>query len=292
MKRREFLIGIGAVSLLLSGKMKASLPLAVNSTDSKFEKITAKAKAEEWHTLPMSDLMGKIALEFLGTPYAGGTLEINATEQCVINLDKLDCVTFFENVLGLARMIKLQGYDFDDLIKQVTFTRYRNGKIDGYTSRLHYTSDWIYDNVKKGTVSDITKSLGGEAIKFNVSFMSKHPQYYKPLKNNPALIKKIKAIETAINERTYYYIPKNKVRAIEDKLQTGDIIAIVNTAKGLDYSHTGLIYRENDVAHFMHASSLKKKVIIDKSISQYLLHSKKSNKGISILRPLEPRNAG
>jgi len=41
----------------------------------------------------------------------------------------------------------------------------------------------------------------------------------------------------------------------------------------------------------MHASSLKKKVIIDKAISEYLAHSKKSNKGITVLRPLEPQNA-
>jgi len=291
MKRREFIIGISAVSLLLTGKMKSSFPLAVNSTDSKFDKIMTKAVERGWHTLSMSDLMGKIALEFLGTPYVSGTLEINAKEKCVINLNGLDCVTFFENVLGLTRMIKLRQYDFEDFIKQVTFTRYRGGTIDGYTSRLHYTSDWIYDNVKKGTISDITKSLGGSAITFNVSFMSKHPQYYNALKSNPALIKKIKAIETAINKRVYYYIPKNEVSKIEKKLQTGDIIAIVNTDKGLDYSHTGLIYKENEVSHFMHASSLKKKVIIDNAISQYLLHSKKSNKGISILRPLEPRNA-
>jgi len=257
---------------------------------SAFEIITSNAKYGKWNELPFSEIMRDVAYEFIGTPYVGGTLEINSTEKCVVNLDKLDCVTFFENVLGLARMIKLEQDTFDALVKQVMFTRYRGGKIDGYVSRLHYTSDWIYDNVKKGTVRDMTNVFSGKEIQFNVSFMSEHPQYYRQLKNNSVLVDKIRKIEKAINGRTYYYVPKEDVAGIEFHLRSGDIIAIVNMSNGLDYSHTGLIYKRNETAYFMHASSVKKKVIIDKTISQYLVNSKKSNKGITILRPLEPEN--
>ncbi len=268
---------------------KASIP-AENFSPT-FDIIIENAKYGNWKDLSIGEIIGNVAFELLGTPYEGGTLEINETEKCVVNLNSLDCVTFFETALGLARIIKLEKYSFDALIEQITFLRYRGGKINGYTSRLHYTSDWIYDNVKKGAVIDITKTIGGKKIRFNLSFMSKHPQYYKQLKNNPGNIEQIRAIEESINARTYYYIPKGEVKTIEFYLRTGDIIAIVNTNKGLDYSHTGLIYRKNDTAHFMHASSLKKKVILDKSISEYLKHSKKSNKGITVLRPLEPKDA-
>ena len=290
MNRREFVIGFAAISLALTKVVRGGSPVPTLSKSSTFDKIITQAVAGKWYNLSMDEVMGNVALLLLGKPYVGGTLEINKKEKCVVNLDELDCVTFFENTLALARCIKLKQYTFQDLIKQVTLTRYRNGILNGYTSRLHYTADWIYDNGKKGTIKDISESLGGETIKFNVSFMSKHPQYYKPLKNNPSLVRSIRSIEEAINKRTYYYIPKDKVSTIEDKLQTGDIIAIVNTGKGLDYSHTGLIYRKDGISHFMHASSLKKKVIIDKSISKYLLHSKKTNKGITVLRVLEPGN--
>lgn len=67
-----------------------------------------------------------------------------------MNLTGLDCVTFFENVLDMARIFRQGKYEFDDLLAAVTHTRYRGGKLDGYLSRLHYTADWIHDNVAKG----------------------------------------------------------------------------------------------------------------------------------------------
>ena len=291
MKRREFIIGISSLALALPFAARAGSRFPTMSNNSTFTKIIEKAVAKQWSDLPLSTVIGNVASELLGKSYKGGTLDIYSKEKCIINLDELDCVTFFENSLALARLIKQEKYSYNALIEQITLLRYRKGIINDYTSRLHYTADWIYDNVRKGTIADISKQIGGKTIKFNVSFMSKHPQYYKQLKNNPAFVKSIKSFETAINKRIYYYIPKLQVSKIESKLQTGDIIAIVNTNKGLDYSHTGLIYRKAGKAHFMHASSIKKKVIIDKTISQYLAHSKKSNKGISVLRPLEPENA-
>jgi hypothetical protein len=291
MKRREFIYGLAAMPLLLCNIRGAKASIPAENFSPTFDIIIENAKYGNWKDLSIGEIIGNVAFELLGTPYEGGTLEINETEKCVVNLNSLDCVTFFETALGLARIIKLEKYSFDALIEQITFLRYRGGKINGYTSRLHYTSDWIYDNVKKGAVIDITKTIGGKKIRFNLSFMSKHPQYYKQLKNNPGNIEQIRAIEESINARTYYYIPKGEVKTIEFYLRTGDIIAIVNTNKGLDYSHTGLIYRGDNIARFMHASSLKKKVILDKSISEYLKHSKKSNKGITVLRPLEPKDA-
>ena len=39
-------------------------------------------------------------------------------------------------------------------------------------------------------------------------------------------MKKIETIETEINKRTYYYIPKNKVNAACNKIKAGDVILI------------------------------------------------------------------
>ena len=39
---------------------------------------------------------------------------------------------------------------FDDYKAQLQFIRYRNGIINGYPSRLHYTTDYWFDNEKKG----------------------------------------------------------------------------------------------------------------------------------------------
>ncbi|MFC2129847.1 N-acetylmuramoyl-L-alanine amidase-like domain-containing protein [Bacteroidota bacterium] len=248
-----------------------------------FEKIILKAKDNDWKNLAIGQRMGKIGLEMLGIQYIGGTLEVEP-EKCVIDMTGLDCVTFFENVLDIARIIGKEKYGYEDLIKEVTFTRYRGGEITDYTSRLHYTADWIYDNIKKGVVKDITKELGGEIFNLNLDFMSTHTQLYKALKDNRAFVEVTREIEKKISGREYYYIPKDKIESIEDKLQTGDIVAFATNTKGLDYSHIGLVYvDEQGKRRLLHASSIKKKVVLDKTIHEYIKPIKKDI-GITIVR--------
>jgi hypothetical protein len=258
-----------------------------------FNSIIKNAQDESWKDLPISKLIENIALYFVDTPYVGGTLDVSEIEKCIVNLSGLDCVTFFENSLCLARIIKKDKTTFQSLLDEVTFTRYRSGVLKDYSSRLHYTSDWITDNINKKVIRDITNEIalwqseiGAAQIKFNVGFMSENPQYYAALKDNPQMIKKIAAIEEEIKLRDYYLIPTPRIKLIEPYLQTGDIIAIATSKKGLDYSHTGLTYvDEAGKVHFLHASLKAKKVIIDTSISQYVSNIK-TNIGITVLRPL------
>ncbi len=291
MKRREF----SRIGLIATGAMFLSTPMFsffqgkdIYSEDTVkiFRKIISKAISEKWDELPIGELMGKIAMMLVNTPYEAFTLEGPGPEICRINLKGLDCVTLFENVLDIARLLKKGRFSFEELINEVTFTRYRSGVQTDYTSRLHYTSDWIYDNVKKGVVKDMTQKLGGMRFPVNVSFMSKHPEYYEALKNEPEFLKTIQQTENEINARTYYYIPKESIKAIEPKLMTGDIIAIATNKDGLDYSHTGLIINDKSgKPKFMHASSNKKKVVIDAVISDYI-KGIESDIGITVLRPI------
>lgn len=291
MDRRSFLfLSAGLAGFLPSVLRSKPLPLVnASPTNRIFGDIMVKATKENWSNLPVGELMGKIGHELLGKPYKGGTLDSGSgPERCTVNLAGMDCVTFFENVLGIARIIKKGKSGIDDLIAEVTYTRYRGGKLDGYASRLHYTSDWIFDNVQKGVVSDVTKSLGGKPFDFIVNFMSTHPQYYKQLQSNPVLVQKIAGIEKQINKREYYYIPQENIAAIENKLMTGDIIAIATDKEGLDYAHTGLIYiDENGKRRLIHASSTHNEVILDEVIHKYVI-SIKSDIGITVVRPQEP----
>jgi hypothetical protein len=246
-----------------------------------------RVAAEKWNRLPIGDLMGNIGTLLLGTPYVGGTLEGTGPEICRADLTGLDCVTFFENVLAMARCSKLGTPSWDAFIKQITRTRYRDGQLDGYASRLHYTAEWIENNVAKGIVRDVTPDLGGDVFPIRVSFMSEHPQYYPPLKADTALVGTMASIERRLATTTRYIVPREKIADIEPLLKTGDIVAIATSKAGLDYAHTGLIVREGSVARLMHASVTKKKVILDVRLSDYIA-SVKSHIGVSILRPIEP----
>jgi hypothetical protein len=265
--------------------------------ESKFCNIVNKAKENNWRALPIGELMGKIADMLEGTPYVASTLELSPdVELCSANLDELDCVTFFETTLGLARMIKKGGETQKDLLAEIQLTRYRGGSVGDYASRLHYTSDWLADNESKQTVEVLSKLPGAEKFPQKVNFMSSHPASYKQLAAHPELVKKIKQRENEINARTLMYVPLDKVADAEAHLQTGDIVGICTNVPGLDISHTGLVIRDKDgVPHFMDASSQKKnmKVTLEPGpISKYMTESNERSQkiiGLVFARPLEPK---
>ncbi len=256
-----------------------------------FNHIVAKAKAENWQALPIGELIGKIAMEFKDTPYVGFTLELSKDhEACVVNLKGLDCVTFFEDSLGMARMIKKGKSKPEDLIAEITETRYRGGKLGDFTSRLHYTTDWFVDNEKKGTVKILTPELPGAApFTQKVGIMSQHPENYRQLAAHPEMVPTIQKIEDTINGRSLKYLPMDKLKAAEPLLQTGDIVGVCTTADGIDIAHTGLCIKDaQGVVHFMDASSAKKsmKVTLEPEISTCLNWSPKLT-GVMFARPLE-----
>ncbi len=259
-----------------------------DNDEKRFSKIVMKANSENWSSLPYGELTVKVGKEFIGVPYVGGTLDKNQIESCVIELDKLDCVTFFELSIAIAdALITEDDPTIESLYDRVQYTRYREGIIDGYESRLHYTSDWIFDNIEKGVVADITEELGGEPLDLNVYFMSKNANKYPMLKGKKDLIAKIRNIEIEINENQAFYIPKENVQDVMEDLQDGDIIAFVTSIDGLDYGHIGLVNKEDGTARLMHASTSAKKVILDTTIDEYIDGVSKFI-GITVLRPIAP----
>ncbi len=255
----------------------------VEICNSKFELAVDKKLSDK----PISEIISEIGRSFLNTEYKAFTLEQVGKEQLVIHLTGLDCTTFLENTLTISRCIKKQKTSFEDYQNELTNIRYRDGKLNGYPSRLHYFSDWIYNNSKKGIVKDVTKEIGGKPIKFNVFFMSKNPDKYKKLTESPEFIPLIAKQEKEINKRKYYYIPKEKVSTIEDKIQNGDLIAITTNLPGLDVGHVGIAVKESDGRiHFLHAPLSGSKVqISEKPLPEYLAAIKKHT-GIIVLRVL------
>jgi hypothetical protein len=269
-----------------------SVPLCQDFTERDIQICKAKFKIADSTGLKsksIGDVIVKIGESFLGTDYKAFTLEKEGVEKLVVNLTGLDCTTYLENVLTFARLIKIDSTTFDNYQKELTYIRYRNGIINSYTSRLHYFSDWIFENVKKNVIQDITKNLGGVPVKFQINFMSSHPSMYKHLKENPSSISIIKAQENSINNRNYFYIPKDKVKSVERKLRDGDLIAFTTSVQGLDVGHVGIVVTAKDkTIHLLHAPQPNTKVQITKDqLSDYILNLNKDT-GIIVLRALEP----
>ena len=165
--------------------------------------------------------------------------------------------------------------------------RYRNPDkttLD-YTDRLHYTSDWIYENERRGYLKDVTKEIGGEPLELDLFFMSTHPDSYKQLKGHPERVAIMAVKEREISARPYYYIPQDKINAHAGEIRNGDIVCFVTTIRGLDISHVGIICREGEKLTFIHASTSKKQVIVNEEPLQEYVQSIKRNSGIMIVRP-------
>ena len=249
--------------------------------------MLSKLSQEDNTQKTMNELMVEIGLQFLNTPYLEKTLEVSEDEKLVINLVGLDCTTFLESVMAMARIVKSNRPAFREYERELEFIRYRAGTRKEYPSRLHYFSDWIYDNQQKGVLSDITKDIGGEMYANHPSFMSSHPASYSQLAD-VEFVEQIKLAEAAIATREYYYLPKTAVRVQENKIMPGDLIAITIALENLDVSHVGIAIKQNGRIHLLHASLDSKKVeISEKPLSDYLM-SHKSQSGIMVCRLREP----
>ncbi len=223
---------------------------------------------------------------FIDTPYVAKTLEVGDTESLVINLHGLDCTTFVENVLTLGQMLKDGTSDFDEFTKTLQTVRYKDGLLNGYASRLHYFSEWMANNEKKGLIKNITAEIGGIEITKDINFMSTHRDLYPFLKDNDNF-QKIQASEKYLNNQALCILPQELIAANEQKIHSGDIIALTTSIDGLDITHTGIATLENDGRiHLLHASTGSMKVEVSKlPLAEYLKGIKK-NTGIMVARPL------
>jgi len=160
---------------------------------------------------------------------------------------------------------------FQRLLQKI---RYRQGRLQGYPSRLHYFSDWIHDNQKKGILRDVTAEIGGRPLRKAMTFMTTHPNLYPPLKNG-ANLRRMKSVERMISKRSLFFIPKKAVRRLEDRICDGDLIAITTNREGLDVQHVGFSERVKNRVHLLHASSTEGKVVLSKeTLYRYLMKSR------------------
>ena len=85
----------------------------------------------------MGEIMITVGRSFLDTEYVASTLDKNTnSENLVVMVTGLDCVTFVETCLAMSRCIKSGNTDFKNYKKELTSIRYRSGSIDGYPGGL------------------------------------------------------------------------------------------------------------------------------------------------------------
>ncbi len=245
--------------------------------------ILSDAKNTNLTDSTIDKIVIRVGKQFLGTPYVGGVLDKPEIENLVIDISELDCVTFLENTVALSLTIKKNKTQFEDFCNELKFIRYRDGIMNGYASRLHYFYDWINNNEKKGVLQNITSVTGGKPYLRTVNSMSVNRSKYAHLKDdNSALV--VKKVEEELTTMDKFYLPKEEIRLAEDKIQDGDLIALTTTIEGMEVAHVGIAIHQNSRLHFMHASSLGKKVVISSVPLFDMIKNKTIYTGIIVAR--------
>lgn len=225
-----------------------------------------------------------IASKYIGTPYVPHTLEYGDTEKLVVNKKQVDCTTFVEYVIAevLHNCDTLGNFTEQEYLQKI---RYRDGLIDGYPSRLHYISEWINEGVKNNFFTDQTKLHGVDSMYIALSYMSKHPQYYKHLSRSRKNQKAIFETEKKLSGEIVRWVPKDSIPPEGlDWIVDGDIIALTVGIYGLDVSHLGFAVYQGDKLHLLHASSSKGEVIIEPIPLSLMLKRNKNWTGIRVVR--------
>ena len=247
-----------------------------------FEDIMTYARANDLAARPLGEIIEAVGLQLLGKPYVEGMLDQSEQEVLVVDLLGFDCVTYVENVVALAQAIKAGDPSYEAYIENLESLRYRGGTLDGYCSRLHYFTDWMLDNARRGNVEIVSRDFGQPFDK-TIDFMSEHRDAYDKLASD-SLYACIQEVEANLQDHGIYYVPQDDIRAIYDQLQTGDIIATATGIGGLDVTHTGFVYKHDGGTGFLHAS-LSGEVTTNDDLAIYV-QGVSAQTGIIVARPL------
>ena len=294
--RREFL----RHGVLAAGVVALSGPLRARRAPDDAARLARWVEAVRAAGLAAADVpLGRAVVGMgeraIGTPYVAHTLEQYLlqggdpmrTEPLTLSLSRFDCVSLVESCIAAARVADRAGTaTWDAFGREVERVRYRGGERRGYPSRLHYFSDWIRDNARRGGVRSLGRELGGVADTRPLRFMTEHRASYAALAN-PEVFREIRAMEHDLDGEARWVIPTPRIAEVQDRIRTGDVLAFATEIPGLDVTHSALAYRDGaGVLRVLHAPLSGGAVEISRTtLPEYVAGIRRST-GILLARPL------
>jgi len=232
---------------------------------------------KEIKTLPFIQRLEKVSEKAIGTTYFLGPLGEGENsphdKNPLIDLKRVDCVTFCEQSIALA-----MSNDYPTLIKNLQKIRYKNGDIRIEKRNHYFMADWAINN--SWLIRDITSEIGGKMARPLTRTIS-HEKFFAN-----SIYKGIISEEPDRN-LTISYIPKSSLINVEKSLQSGDIGVFIQDMEGIFASHTGLMIRKsNGELVFRNATSRPPKKVVDMPYPELVnyLKSAPKNMGMAFLR--------
>lgn len=292
-RRRAFVGGaLASAAAWLAAPYAAALPLAPDDRARLAEWLRA-LRAENLARASLGAAVARAGELAVGTPYAAGTLEAYlasgtpAREPLTLHLDRFDCVTLVESALAVARAAgRSRAPGWAEFAREVERMRYRGGVRAGYDSRLHYFSEWIADNARRGLALDLGAELGGTRDPRPLRFMTEHRASYPALRSD-AVFRAARERERMLDDAPRHVVPTARIAAVQDRIQSGDVLAFATSIAGLDVTHTGLAYRDRaGTMRVLHAPLSGGAVEVSRRTLPEYVAAIRGATGILVARPL------
>ncbi|HEU4556438.1 MAG TPA: N-acetylmuramoyl-L-alanine amidase-like domain-containing protein [Longimicrobium sp.] len=295
--RRNFLrsLGLSAAALMLPNRLDAAAMFDPTTADRQRLATWLRTLRREGlpsARAPLGRAVARVGELALGTPYRAHTLEeylagggAPTAEPATCYLTVFDCVTLVESAQAVARTAAKPAAGWDAFVREMERMRYRGGVRNGYASRLHYFSEWITDNARRGLVRDLGPELGATDDRRPLRFMSTHRSAYAALKDD-ATYESIVRMERTLDDQPRHLIPTDRIPSVMPRIQTGDVLAFATSIEGLDASHTGLAYRDcAGVLRVLHAPLSGGNVTISRGDLHAYVAGIRRSTGIVVARP-------
>jgi len=242
------------------------------------EKIDQDIRRISADNLTIEEKLTYYSERFLKAPYdincQGDGPNARYEQQPLLNLKKVNCMTYCEIVLALS----LSEY-YEEMFNILQHLRYYKGII-GMATRNHYTmADWLPAN--SWCLDDVTQQIGGKDTT-QLSRIISHRKFFegKGITDIPVYMPD--------QEITIDYVPLKKLKKHTAQLNSGDIVALIQDMPGIFSAHMLLIIKKDDFVFFRHASRKAEKVI-DSAFDDYISELSKDSKylGMSFMRVKE-----
>ena len=273
-----------------------SIKAAADPDRERLESWTRRLKSEglAGADLPLGPSISRTGELACGSPYEAHTLDTYlqsggeaSVEPLTLSLTRFDCVTLVESCLALSRVARAaEAASWDGFGREIERMRYRSGTRQGYSSRLHYFSEWISDGARRGLVEDLGKALGGAEDTRPLRFMTEHRDKYPALRND-RVFKEIGAIERQLDRHPRRVVPTKRIPEVVDRIESGDVLGFATEIPGLDVTHSALAYRDRSgTLRVLHAPLSGGVVEVTRTtLPEYVAAIRRST-GILVARPL------
>ena len=208
--------------------------------------IDSMLKVNAYNDYTITDRINLYSEMFLKTPYswtATGDGPYALLEKWpLVNLQETNCMVYCEHVLALAI-----SDSWDNFFNNLQQIRYKDGII-GMKTRNHYTmADWLPEN--SWLLDDVSAKVGGEYTAPMTRSIS-HENFFKA--------KGIDDMRYVKHDRTmtFDYVPMEHLSKVEDRIQNGDIVALLFANKDNIFSaHMLMMIRKDGKLFFREAST-------------------------------------